>query len=418
MSLNHVRHEKFFNRCLIALPAQAASEDSNKLAIIYFCLHGLKLLNKFNFLKEELRHYENYIWDNFYIVNDEYATFRATLYFQHAGDRYDYGNLTACLFAVYILMILESDFKKMDWKKLLNYVIRCQNKNKNENENNSANSTNTSSRNSNIGGFSQSVNEIGFGEMDLRQCYIALILRKLILDRKGVDITTDIDINLLKCFILNRLDYNGGFCHQNLDEPHLGFTFCAVASLKLLDYPVNELEKTRNWLLHRQTLFPLNGKLGLGASKAGFEYDDDDVNDYKKDDAKELEKELEEELEEEDKYFHNIDVGGFNGRNNKRSDTCYSWWCTGSLFLINRSNLTLFDRDAAEKYLLENTQNSMLGGFSSVPESTPDPMHTYLALASLSLWDHERFGLTEIEPLLVISKEVYEHYLVSSTEDL
>lgn len=51
MSLLHAKHERFFNRCLTALPSSAASEDSNKLAIIFFCLQGLQLLKKLQFTK-------------------------------------------------------------------------------------------------------------------------------------------------------------------------------------------------------------------------------------------------------------------------------------------------------------------------------------------------------------------------------
>ena len=93
---------------------------------------------------------------------------------------------------------------------------------------------------------------------------------------------------------------------------------------------------------------------------------------------------------------------------NKLSDTCYSWWCTGSLYNIDVNFIKLVDLNKAEDYLLNKTQNQLFGGFGRDPDSTPDPMHSYLALASLSLWNHEKFALQEINPILTITKELYQ----------
>ncbi|KAI3405896.2 CDC43 [Candida oxycetoniae] len=360
MSLLHEKHEKFFNRCLIALPAQAASEDSNKLAIIYFSLHGLQLLNKFNFTQQELKYHEKFIWDSFFIERNEYVTFRSTMYFQESGELFDSGDLSACLFALYSLMILKSDFKRLNWQKLFNFLVKCQIK-----------------QGSNKGGFLQTSNETDlesdFAQADIRQCYMALVIRQLLLDK--TELKSDIDKNSLTDFILKRLNHNGGFGSQVFDEPHLGYTFCAIASLKLLGFPVDNLEQTKNWLVHRQVSYP------------------EVLYPVMKDYA----------------FHRNIDTGGFNGRENKLSDTCYSWWCSGSLYLLNQDNLKLINVELAEEFLLEKTQNTIMGGFSSVPDGTPDPMHTYLALASLSLWNCEKYKLDEIDALFTISKRL-RHY--------
>ncbi|KAI5962388.1 CDC43 [Candida pseudojiufengensis] len=325
MSLLHSKHEKYFNRCLVALPSQASSEDSNKLAIIYFCLQGLIILNKFNFSKEECKYHENFIWSDFYFEDDEIASFRSTSYFKDLG-RYDFGNLSACFFAIVSLISLGSDLKRLNREKLMKYLGKCQTKE---------------------GGFIPSK----FGEPDLRQCYMALLIRQII--NNDVNTNNDIDLKSLEAFILERLNFNGGFSSTILDESHLGYTFCAIASLKMLNYPLDKLKNTRNWLLHRQA--------------------DSD--------------------------------GGFDGRENKLTDTCYSWWCTGSLALLGDENLKLFNHEKAESYLLEKTQNSVVGGFSSRPDATPDPLHSFLALASLSLWNHKKFQLNEINPLYVICKK-------------
>lgn len=356
MSLLHVKHEKFFNRCLTALPSSAASEDSNKLAIIFFCLQGLQLLKKLDFTKEECQFHENYIWNLFFIDRESYATFRSTSYFSHVGETYDYGNISACFFALASLVTLRSDLKRLDRSKVMKYLIRCQ-----------------VSEGPEKGGFVPFYNEYGFGEPDLRQCYMALLVRQLLIYHEDID--EDINLKSLQEFILSRLNVNGGFSSRVLDEAHLGFTFCAIASLKLLKFPVEELTNSRNWLLHRQIFYPT-------LLYACINYE----------------------------YFKELDIGSFNGRENKLGDTCYSWWCTGSLFLINPKNLSLLDIPPAERFLLNCTQNKIIGGFSSRSEATPDPMHSCLALASLSLWDHKKYGLEEIDPVFVMSKRLLDLY--------
>ncbi|CAI5756122.1 unnamed protein product [Candida verbasci] len=336
MTLNIDKHEKYFKLCLNSLPSFAQSEDSNKLAIIYFCLHGLQLLNRFNL--KEFEQFKNSIIDEFMIENYEIIAFRSTHYFRQSGD-YDLPNLSSTLFALYILLILEIDFiEKLNLNKIMNFLIKCQVKE---------------------GGFVSTLdlNYNQFGEADLRLCYIALCIRHLIKDK------TDKDINIksLIKYILNRQNINGGFSSYKNDESHLGFTFCAIASLKLLNYK-GKLFKTQDWLIHRQVDFTLY---------------------------------------ENYEYYRDIDIGGFNGRENKFADTCYSWWCTSSLEILNFKKYNL---ELAQDYLLKQTQNELIGGFSKEPNSTPDPLHSYLAIASLSLWKYE--NLLSIDSILVISDKL------------
>lgn len=95
MSLLHFKHEKFFNRCLTALPSSAASEDSNKLAIIFFCLQGLQLLKKLDFTKKNV---------SFMKITSGICFSLTVNPMQRLGQRrtlvmletYDYGNISAC----------------------------------------------------------------------------------------------------------------------------------------------------------------------------------------------------------------------------------------------------------------------------------------------------------------------------------
>ncbi|EGW34182.1 uncharacterized protein SPAPADRAFT_59614 [Spathaspora passalidarum NRRL Y-27907] len=348
----------------MGLPGSAASEDSNKLSIIYFCLHGLQLLDKFQFSDGELEYYSKFIYDEFLIENDDFIGFRATNYFKQAGS-YDLPNLSATLFALYNLLILKSNYsKRLDQDKIMKFLQLCQIK-----------------TGEFKGGFAPTItkNEKGeyeqYGDSDLRLCYIALAIRHLVKYDEFEDRKHDIDSKAALDFILERCNSNGGFSSQVLNEAHLGFTFCAVASLKLLEYPLEKLESTKHWLVQRQVDYP------------AVLYQDTEYE-----------------------YYKPIDIGGFNGRENKLSDTCYCWWCTGALYIMNSDNIEFVNLSRAEEYLLYRVQNELFGGFGKDIESNPDPFHSYLAIASLSLWNKEKFGLKEVHPVLVISQESYNYF--------
>ncbi|RCK59662.1 Geranylgeranyl transferase type-1 subunit beta [Candida viswanathii] len=358
------KHEKFFNRCLLGLPASAQSEDSNKVAIIYFCLHGLQLINRFNFSDVELDYHRNFMYDQFMIETDEIVAFRSTHYFKNIPN-YDLPNLSSTLFALYSLLVLKSPYhERINRRKLLNFLAKSQ-----------------VQEGPNKGGFVptlryQDGKYIQYGEPDLRVCYMALLIRYLVKchdDNNAEDI--DIDLDALLKFILDRHNPNGGFSSTILDESHVGFTFCAVATLELLGYPLEELRNTKEWLVQRQVDYPecLYGDLTY-------------------------------------EYYRPVDIGGFNGRENKLSDTCYSWWCTGTLRIIDPDAVKIVDIEKATEFLLSKTQNPLFGGFASRPEMTPDPFHSYLALASLSIWDHKKYGLQEVDPVLVIPQELYRFF--------
>lgn len=115
-------------------------------------------------------------------------------------------------------------------------------------------------------------------------------------------------------FVLSRINYNGGMSSRSKDESHLGLTFVGIACLRLLNYDLTQpiFQKTTNWLVHRHVDYP--------PSLYTQEYT----------------------------YYVEEDIGGFNGRENKFSDTCYSWWCTGSLEMLDLENLKLLDLKSAQ----------------------------------------------------------------------
>lgn len=146
--------------------------------------------------------------------------------------------------------------------------------------------------------------------------------------------------------------YDGGVSQHFEMESHGGTTFCAVASLYLSDQmsllSEKQLEKMKRWLLFRQD-------------------------------------------------------GGFQGRPNKPIDTCYSFWIGAALKIIEAFELSNFREN--RDYIL-SCQDTIIGGFSKWPGTTPDPFHTYFGLCGLSFLKEP--GLQEVIPTLNVSARTHE----------
>ncbi|KAG2595640.1 hypothetical protein PVAP13_5KG088300 [Panicum virgatum] len=183
-------------------------------------------------------------------------------------------------------------------------------------------------------------------ETDLRFVYCAAAICSMLNDWTGMDKLK------AKEYILNCQSYDGGFGMVPGSESHGGGTFCAVAALHLMGFVQAELASNLRdsasidirmlleWCLQRQVI-----------------------------------------------------DGGFQGRRNKPSDTCYAFWVGGVLKIIGAYHL--IDHCALREFLL--TCQSPYGGFTKFPHNRiPDIYHSYYGLAALSLLEEE--GL---EPLCV-----------------
>ncbi|TYJ57560.1 hypothetical protein B9479_001642 [Cryptococcus floricola] len=100
-------------------------------------------------------------------------------------------------------------------------------------------------------------------------------------------------------------------------------------------------------------------------------------------------------------------IGGFQGRPGKLEDVCYSFWCGGALNVLGHGNLISHAEN--QSFLLSS--QSPFGGFGKEPEDYPDPFHSYLALAALSLSSLESsveqasLGLRELDVKWNCSRE-------------
>ncbi|VVB02716.1 unnamed protein product [Arabis nemorensis] len=172
------------------------------------------------------------------------------------------------------------------------------------------------------------------GETDLRFVYCAAAICYMLDNWSGMD------KEMAKNYILNCQSYDGGFGLIPGSESHGGGTYCAIASLRLMGFiGVDLLSNGSSSSIIDPSLL-LNWCLQRQASD-----------------------------------------GGFQGRTNKPSDTCYAFWIGAVLKLIGGD--ALIDKIALRQFLL-NCQ-SKYGGFSKFPGQLPDLYHSYYGYTAFSL---------------------------------
>jgi len=94
---------------------------------------------------------------------------------------------------------------------------------------------------------------------------------------------------------------------------------------------------------------------------------------------------------------------GFQGRTNKKVDTCYSFWIGAPILILGQ--VELINSDLNQKYLYGCQGDT--GGFGKWPNTFSDIMHSYMGLASLSLMGEP--DLLPLNPALNISWRATEH---------
>jgi len=76
------------------------------------------------------------------------------------------------------------------------------------------------------------------------------------------------------------------------------------------------------------------------------------------------------------------DGGGLNGRPEKQSDVCYSWWILSSLSILGR--VSWIDGDNLSEFILQ-CQDADDGGIADRPGNMADIFHTFFGISGLSL---------------------------------
>lgn len=221
-------------------------------------------------------------------------------------------------------------------------------------------------------------------DYDMRYCYLATGIRRLARDTsERLSSSRDINIPAMVGHIKNTESFQGGIGQGqtgNVTEPHSGLTYCGLSALKNAGQLNNkEWGTTLEWLVGRQCDERTSETQVSESSKR----DDNGSSEEEQGDPQ---------------------TGGFNGRVGKLADTCYSFWVGASLASLGGTNYV--SADLAREYLLNNTQNTLLGGFGKTPGEIPDPLHSYLGVCALSIFGQP--GLGKVVPELCISEKAFE----------
>ena len=103
-----------------------------------------------------------------------------------------------------------------------------------------------------------------------------------------------------------------------------------------------------------------------------------------------------------------VDSGGLNGRPEKQSDVCYSWWILSSLSLLGRAGW--IDGGALARFILD-CQDDEGGGIADRPGNMADVYHTFFGVAGLGLLGQLRGlegGAVDIDPVYALPAHVCE----------
>lgn len=171
-------------------------------------------------------------------------------------------------------------------------------------------------------------------ECDMRFLYCACAISAMLGDWSGVDVPRAV------AYVRSCLTYEGGIALVPGAEAHGGSCYTGVAALVLMGQ--------------------LDAALGEFGKEALREWC----------------------------YGRVHEAGGFNGRTNKDTDSCYSFWVGATMSMLGAFDDC--DHAPTARFLLDQCQNARAGrgGFSKAPELFQDPVHTFYSLCWLSMSGH------------------------------
>jgi len=382
------RHESFLRFSVQCLPREYESQDVNHTMIIYYVMHALDTLGVLcpskpaarPIVSEKDRHdLIEYIYSlqvkstKEACENDAYGFgFAGAPWCVANGSRYRVASAATSFGALCLLHALGDDLSRVDRDSLAEGFRRLQQpsgsfaaayQRKILPENASEEERELSARED-------------VGDCDLRFVFCVCASCAMLGDWRGVN------KEAATRYVLSCQSYDGAFGQGPLQEGHGGSTYCALASLALMD-----------------KLGPRNGE-----SKY-----DENGNERVCVLAPERRRSLV-------RWLVNRQVSGFQGRINKPPDTCYGFWIGASLAILRA-----YDPDvpvgarAAEVSFVDNTSlcNFLLtcqqacGGFSKEASSYPDLVHTCLSIVALSIAGFP--GMEEIDCTLNMTKRAAAH---------
>ncbi|ESN92304.1 hypothetical protein HELRODRAFT_186145 [Helobdella robusta] len=331
------RHVKYFTHCLkMLLPSSCSSLDTNRLTLGFFSISGLDVMGELDVVLTKIQKDELIDWIYSHQIqlnsdgsNANLVGFRGSS--ASGSVQNDMNHIAMTYSALLSLLILGDDLGRVNKSNVI-WALRSL-----QLQDGSFLATHEGS------------------ESDMRFIYCASIICYVLADWSGMDVHASVD------FIRKSLTYEGAFAQSPGLEAHGGSTYCAVASLVLMNrlsttLSSKEIKRLLQWCMFRQE-------------------------------------------------------SGFQGRPNKPVDTCYSFWVGATLKLLD--SYSMIDKEANRTYLME-TQDLIIGGFSKWPNHSPDALHAYFAICGLSLMNEP--GLQQMQPALNISVRA-AHWLDNIHQD-
>ncbi|CAH8519764.1 unnamed protein product [Dicrocoelium dendriticum] len=306
---------RYFERLTKSLPEEMTSLHSSRLVVLFLGTVGADILSECNTLPaSDLTAwvYSHQITVNSDAKDKTFGGFRSLLYTKNAtccdsAKSYDASHITMVYTALSTLLTLNDGLQGVDRSHILPGIsaLQC-----------------SDEPGLFKAGFVCHERDMRFVFSAVASCYI-------------LDGLYALDKEAIVGFIGRSLTHDGGFgCLPGL-EAHAGATYCAVASLALLDrldsfLPPGSRPRDRliKWLLSLQS-------------------------------------------------------EGLHGRLHKPDDTCYTFWVCASLKLLRCEDL--INRDAVILFVARSWDPHS-GGIRKYPDPSypPDPLHTFLALSGLA----------------------------------
>ncbi|TAQ90498.1 hypothetical protein B7494_g1197 [Chlorociboria aeruginascens] len=352
------RHVKYWQRCLKSLlPTQYTSTDSSRMTLALFILSALDLLGEGpdTFPTEERDRCLAWILK----CQHPHGGFSGSTNHRYPDVFYEDGvdiepaNLPATYFAIMSLGLV-GGLDAVRRAECLRWLRRLQRPD---------------------GSFGEWVlkdGKIG-GGMDMRYCYCAIAVR-WVLGGDGLGEGEDIDVDKLVDHIRSGQTYDGGLSESSEHEAHALSILGRLpprTTTSVISQPPNSSETilpgltnlpaTIRWLVSRQIDY------SDGTDENTVEEDPSTVQ------MKEMVgiykySNIQNASELADIIPHDPEFIGFNGRCNKRADTCYSFWVAASLSILGEAQV--LNAELTQQFLFAKTQH-LIGGFGKTPGDPP-----------------------------------------------
>lgn len=234
----------------------------------------------------------------------------------------DDGHLAMTYSALCLLIILGDDLSRLNKKAIIAALKQLQIEN---------------------GSFSATSDQ---NESDMRFLFCACAISSFLNDWSGVDIEKAV------AYILSSSSYDYAFGQDKFQESHGGSTYCAIASLALMN-------RLGDIGFHSRNSREASGYMVANSTKPLSEFAQGLVL-----------------------WLTQRQVSGFQGRINKDQDSCYSWWIGASLQILGYFNMV--ETVHLRGFIMSCKNNR---GFSKYPNNSPDVLHTYFSLCGLAFLD-------------------------------